>query len=171
MKSKTIENRIEFYNIIKEYTKNDEFQQLKKYAHHGTNRYDHSVRVAYYTFLAAKKLKMDVEEVTVGALLHDFYTDEVINLKEKEKLKKHPEIACANAKRVFHINEDQEKMIINHMFPVTKKMPETKEAWLIDGIDDFAAIKERQMQYYQYMKAGISFLYMSLIKKLKKQIV
>ena len=102
-------------------------------------------------------------------LLHDFYTNEVTHLSRKEKLKKHPEIACENAKRVFHINEEQEKMIRNHMFPVTRKLPESKAAWLIDGLDDVAAIKERKTQYYSYIKAGISFLYMTLVKRLKKQ--
>ena len=42
MKSKTIENRIEFYNIIQEYAKNEEFQKMKSHSHHGTTRYDHS---------------------------------------------------------------------------------------------------------------------------------
>ena len=169
MKSKTIDSRIEFYNIVKEYTKNTEFQEMKKYAHHGTNRYDHSICVAYYAYLASKKFKMDVEEVTIGALLHDFYTNEVEMLPQRKKLQQHPKIACENAKRVFQINEEQEKMIKNHMFPITKTLPQTKAAWLIDGLDDVAALKERTDQYIHYMKAGMSFVYMTLVKRITKQ--
>ena len=169
MNNKGIENRIEFYKIVKEYTKNVEFQEMKKCAHHGTSRYDHSVRVAYETYKVCKKLKMDYEEITIAALLHDFYTDEVNNLPQKERLQNHPEIACQNARRVFQISEEQEEMIRTHMFPITKEIPKSKAAWIIDGIDDVVAIKERKEEYYQYMKAGFLFLYRNTIKRLTKQ--
>ena len=39
----------EFYRIIKDILKLDEFKKLKNYNHHERTRYDHCLSVAYYT--------------------------------------------------------------------------------------------------------------------------
>jgi len=48
----------EFYSIINDIITNDEFIKTKYIRHHGITRYNHSLRVAYHTFLVTKKLKL-----------------------------------------------------------------------------------------------------------------
>ena len=61
------------YNNIKD------FQKLKDYTHHEGNRYDHCLRVAYYTYKVTKRLNLNYKEATIAALVHDFFTNEVEN--------------------------------------------------------------------------------------------
>ena len=63
----------EFYSIINDIITNDEFIKTKYIRHHGITRYNHSLGVAYHTFLVTKKLKLNYKEATRAALLHDFF--------------------------------------------------------------------------------------------------
>ena len=65
----------DFFEIIKPIISNEEFQKLKKIKHHGITRYDHCMRVAYFSFQVSKTLHLDYKEVTEAALLHDFFFD------------------------------------------------------------------------------------------------
>ena len=47
---------IEFKNIISSIESNEEFQKLKNIKHHGITRYEHSLRVAYYSYKETKLL-------------------------------------------------------------------------------------------------------------------
>ena len=83
----------ELNSIITDICENKEFNILKDKTHHGISRYDHSMRVAYYTYLTTKFLKLNYKEATRGALLHDFFIDEVKNLNSINRFRKHPEYA------------------------------------------------------------------------------
>ena len=48
----------EFYELIKPYL-TDEFNELKNINHHGITRYDHSIRVAYFTYIVTKVLHIN----------------------------------------------------------------------------------------------------------------
>ena len=76
-------NNNEFYDIINPILQNEEFLKLKEITHHGITRFDHSMRVAYFSYKVTKLLRLDYQETAVAALLHDFFTDEV-----KEKFEK-----------------------------------------------------------------------------------
>ena len=64
---------IEFKNIISSIESNEEFQKLKNIKHHGITRYEHSLRVAYYSYKVTKLLHLDYKDTTEAALLHDFF--------------------------------------------------------------------------------------------------
>ncbi len=51
----------EFYSIINDIITNDEFIKTKYIRHHGITRYNHSLRVAYHTFLVTKKTKIKLQ--------------------------------------------------------------------------------------------------------------
>ena len=72
-------NNYEFKRLIKPIIDNKEFQKTKTIQHHGMTRYDHSLRVAYFSYLITKALRLDYKETAEAALLHDFFTDEVVN--------------------------------------------------------------------------------------------
>ncbi len=136
-------NNKEFNEIIRNYVIHPKFQETKLYTHHGHTRYEHSLRVAYYTYKVTKKLHLNYKEATVAALLHDFFLDEVIEEKSYSRMRHHPKIALKNATKYFDINEKQKDMIVTHMFPITLTPPSYLEGWLLDIIDDIISIYEK----------------------------
>lgn len=157
----------EFYQIIDDIISNDKFIEIKYIRHHGITRYNHSLRVAYYTFKITKKLKLNYKEATRGALLHDFFTDEVKELKSSKALRRHPEYALANAQKYFKLTPLQEDIIVKHMYPVTKKMPKYKESWIVDIIDDVCSLYERTYSINNELKTAATFLFVLMIIRIK----
>ena len=67
----------EFLDIVNPIINNEEFLKRKNYAHHENESvYDHSMKVAFSSYLCAKKLKLDYKSVAIGGLLHDFYYED-----------------------------------------------------------------------------------------------
>ena len=60
---KEISNREKQYiAIVNDILEHKEFIKTKSITHHGLNRYDHSVRVSYYSYKIAKVLHLDYEQ-------------------------------------------------------------------------------------------------------------
>ena len=91
--------RDEFNNIVLDILNNQEFDKLKLYPHHGITRHEHCLRVAYYTYLVTKVLHLKYIDATRAALLHDFFTDEVSELKAFSRYRNHPKYALINSKK------------------------------------------------------------------------
>lgn len=153
----------EFNSIITDIIKNEEFQGMKKITHHGITRFNHSLRVSYYTYLVTKKLKLNYVEATRAALLHDFFTDETSGMKTKEALKQHPKIAVENSKKYFELSKMQEDIIEKHMYPITKKLPKYKESWVVDIVDDVASLYERTYSINKELKTAMNFIFIMLL--------
>ena len=154
----------EFNKIISEVSNNKEFQKLKKVKHHGLNRYEHSVRVAYYTYKITKILHLDYKESTIAALLHDFFQEEVSDKNFVVRLRKHPGIAVKNATQYFKLNEKQIDIIKTHMFPITFTPPKYMEGWIVDFVDDASAIFEQGRVIKQHVKIVGTFLLILLLR-------
>lgn len=152
----------EFNYIITDIINNEEFQKLKKVTHHGITRFNHSLRVSYYTFLISKRLKLNYIDATRAALLHDFFIDETSEMKTKKALKEHPKIALENSKKYFDISRMQEDIILKHMYPITTKMPKYKESWLVDIVDDIASLYEKTYSVNKEVKTAINFIFIML---------
>ena len=148
----------EFNDIIKPYL-TDEFYELKSIEHHGITRYDHSIRVAYYTYLVTKVLHINYEEATVAALFHDFFTDEVEEEKSIFKLRRHPKYAIENASKYVDLTDIQEDIIKTHMFPITFTPPKYLESWIVDIIDDVSAVYEKAYSLRKEISAAMSFIF------------
>ena len=110
-------------------------QSMSRYEQHGTtNRLDHSVQVAQYSYWVSKKLKLKLDQKSLirGALLH-----------EGAHAFTHPETALSNAIEHFEINEKEADIILNHMWPLTiTKMPSCKESFLVSAMDKYCSLKE-----------------------------
>jgi len=135
-----------YVDIVRDIIEHKEFIKTKDIAHHGMNRFDHSVRVSYYSYKLARLLKLDYQEVARGGLLHDFFLvdNEVITKKEKmATLVNHPKYAEAFASKYFELTEKERDMILTHMFPVAiNRVPKYAESWLVNTVDNVVSIGE-----------------------------
>lgn len=160
-----IYNNVEFNNIISNILENEKFLEIKKCKHHGITRYEHSLRVAYYSYLITKKLKLNYLETTRGGLLHDFFiTDELNDKEQKTKFFVHPYKALENAETNFNITDLEKDIIINHMFPVVPhKIPKYIESWIVCGVDKAVATYEFYCLYGRTFLYKYSKVYMLLL--------
>jgi len=140
----TSKDKNEFNEYISDIVLNKKFNLLNKDLHHGITRYEHSMRVAKYSYIIAKKLKLkNIKSITRASLLHDFYINKDLeNLNSREQLKSHPYMAYKNAIEYYDINELEKDIIIHHMFPVTHELPKSKESFLVSMVDKLVATYE-----------------------------
>ncbi len=157
----------EFFNIIDKIISNEEFSKTKEIDHHGITRYNHCLRVAYYSFLITKFLHLDYKKVTEAALLHDFFIDEVEDKNFYGRLTKHSKYALVNASKYFDLNDMQKDIILTHMFPVTFTPPKYIESWIVDLVDDIAAIYEKFYSVRLEMRAAFTFLLLLFINYIR----
>jgi uncharacterized protein len=124
-----------------------EYQPMKHIKHHDESVFDHSIKVAYYSYQLAYKYNLDWESTIRGALLHDFFlyifkksfSLRIITDSIKHALA-HPIIAFENASKYFNLNKKEENIIKGHMFPFG--FPKSKEAWIVSFVDKYIAIFE-----------------------------
>lgn len=121
-----------------------EFIKTKQIVHHGSTRFNHSVKVAYLAYKMSKILGCDTECVIRAGALHDFFLerDDKNIATEAKMLIKHPSLAKENAINYFGINEKEQNIIESHMFPISNVAPKYKEAWLVSLSDKIVAIQE-----------------------------
>lgn len=132
----------EHYNlIIQNIIEHPEFIKIDQYKHHGRSRLDHSIRVSYFSYKAAKLLGMKTyEEAARAGLLHDFFLEEVNN--RFASLFKHPKIASFNASNHFELSAKEINVIETHMFPIIPRIPRHSVSWLVSLVDKGVAIGE-----------------------------
>lgn len=158
----------EFNYIVKDILKNDEFIKTKEKIHHGITRYEHLERVAFYTFIVTKFLRLNYYEATRAALLHDFFLDETKDLSPIKALCSHPKYALENAKKYFYLTQLQEDIILTHMFPVTLTPPKYMESIIVDLVDDVAGIYEKYKSSSKELKAAVTYLFIFTINFINK---
>ena len=141
-------NRQNFYDIVEDILENEEYVKIKTITHHGMNRYEHNVRVSYYSYLVAKYLHLDFESTARGGALHDFFIsckDDDTTFKDRIKfLESHPSYALLNANYYFDLNEKEKDIILTHMFPIVlKRVPKYMESWIVDIVDNWVSFGEK----------------------------
>ncbi len=157
----------DFYYIVEDILENKEFQKLKEIKHHGITRYNHLLRVAYYTYKFTKKMGLKYVEATRGALLHDFFFYETDNTSTYKALTTHSNYALKNACKYFALTELEKDIIKTHMFPVTKIRPHYKESLVVDIIDDISSFYERTYSIQDCVSTAYTFILMLLLTKIK----
>ncbi len=139
----------EYTDIVRDILNNNTFLELKKYKHHGDNRYEHCIRVSYYSYKLAKKLHLNKKACARAGLLHDFFlvnNQELSFVKRVKVLFMHPKYAYINSCKYFTINKLEKNIILSHMFPIGIYVPIYFESIMVDLIDDYMSIYERIMQ-------------------------
>ena len=136
--------------------------------HFGSNCYVHSFKVAKLSIKKAlKKKSANLENILVGAILHDYYLYDWRKDKEKKKNHgKHPFVAVENATRDFHINEEVKRIIACHMYPMNKEYkPTTIEEKIVAKCDtkvatiEFLSSSKHKRRVYQKTLIFISTLW------------
>ena len=125
-----------FLEYIDEVINNKEFLKRKKFMHHvNESVYDHSMKVAYESYKFAKKHHLNVKNICIGAILHDFYFKP---WQEDHTKKKFRELhGFVHARQYFPhlINPMVEDIILRHMFPLNIIPPKYKESWVVTMMD------------------------------------
>lgn len=143
-----------FESIAHEMLSNKKFLRLSHESHHGITRLDHSLNVAKKVYKYAIKLNLDYVSATRGAIMHDFFTNaEFISNHGLIQGVVHPDIALANARGEFEVNDKEANMIESHMFPLSVVVPKSKEAWLLTAVDKIQAVYEYCSYKFNYHKA------------------
>jgi uncharacterized protein len=112
--------------------------------HHGTSRLQHSVNVAYYSFLICRNLNLDYKSAARAGILHDLFLYDWRDEKQPEgnHAVAHPIVALRNAKGITSLNNVEEDAIIKHMWPITLAFPRHMESYIITFVDKYCACAE-----------------------------
>lgn len=144
----TVMEKSEYYKIIYDILKNEEFQKRKHYPHHGKiSVYEHSLAVSKLSYDIAKKLKLDYKSAAIGGLLHDFYPNPWPSNKQKKFFKKHGFVhareAMENSYQYFPelMNDKISNIILRHMFPLNIIPPKYLEGWIITLVDKYVSLE------------------------------
>lgn len=159
-----------YKELVKDILRNSEFKKLYNIEHHGISRWEHLNKISYYSYLIAKKLRMDYKSVARGALLHDFYLDGD-SRSNKEKFIDtftHPKKALTTSSQIFDLNEMEKNIIISHMFPIYPAIPRYKESILVDIVDKVIGLKEMMMEYHYKFRYQFNYTFIFLILFMNK---
>ncbi len=136
----------EFHDIIREIIRNREFQKTKKIRHHHDSVFHHSIKVAYLSYILAKKLKLDHHSAARAGLLHDFFLYDWRAPKKNRFFEKHgfthAKEAHRNARKHFKLNPKEEDAILKHMFPLTISPPRHAISWIVTIADKYISTAE-----------------------------
>lgn len=158
----------EYQKIVQHILDNNEFQKTKEKVHHGISRYEHLLRVSYYSYIITKKLGLNYKETARAGLLHDFFLDEVDNENKFNALQKHPLYALKNAKKYYNLTDREEDIIKTHMFPVTFTPPKYLESWIVDIVDDISGVYEQYKSSCNELKTAVSFMLILIVNIIQK---
>ena len=128
-----IYNDKKFMSVAGSILNHKEFAKTKNIVHHGSTRFNHSVKVAYTAYKLSNFLGCDTESAIRGGALHDFFLvrDDKNILTSAKMFVEHPTIAKENAIKYFGVNEKEQNIIESHMFPASSVAPKSKEAWIV----------------------------------------
>lgn len=160
----------EYMVLVSDILYHNEYEKIKDITHHGLSRYDHCVRVSYYSYKVTKALRLDYAKVARAGLLHDFFLEENESKNIKGKITnwiKHPKKAVDNSKHYFNLSDKEEDIIASHMFPVAIRTPKYLESWLVVLIDDFVSIYEAVTVRSKQISYSLNFLFVILLNYLR----
>ncbi len=158
----------EYNYITNDILSSEEFLKTKNIIHHSMNRFDHSVRVSYYSYKIAKFLKLDYVSTARAGLLHDFFLVNNKNITLRERaftLLNHPKYSLNYSLKYFDLNEKEKDIIVTHMFPVCPtRLPKYLESWIVDLVDDVISVGEeilaKRGMFARSMNIFIAFMLM-----------
>lgn len=152
-------------NIVSDILDNNNFLSIEKCRHHGINRLEHSLHVSYYSYLIAKKLRLNYKDTARGSLLHDFFSkDDLKPNRQKFCFAIHPYLSLKNACNNFELSDLEKDIIINHMFPtLPHKIPKYAESWIVSLVDKSIAIYEFYCSYARSKVYKFANIYLAVL--------
>ena len=114
--------------------------------HGSVSCYQHSLAVTVMSvrLASSRRLRVDMESMIKGALLHDYY---LYDWRKEDTTRRehgfgHARRALANADRDFELTPIARDVIEKHMFPLNPEMPRYKESVVVSVADKICATKE-----------------------------
>ena len=141
----------EFLEYIKDLLDIEEVKDLNNYVQHiNTSRLEHSISVAWYTYLCCKIFGLDARSAARGGVLHDLFLYDWRIEKQPEgyHAKAHPIVALRNAHKIVKLNDIEIDCIVKHMWPVTFAHPKYKESFLLSCMDKWVTTLEVFYQFF-----------------------
>lgn len=131
---------------------------MDEFIQHGTTTtLEHCLSVVSASCAIAERLHLRVnyKDLTVGALLHDFYLYDWHTHQDEGALHgfAHPGIACRNAAVRFHISPEVQHIIRTHMWPLTlRSVPHSREAVIVCLADKLCSVLETVSGFRRYAR-------------------
>lgn len=162
------EYKLEYYEIVEDIINNKHFLKTKEDIHHGSNKYEHLIRVSKCSFVLGKIFKADINSVTRAGILHDFFFG-TRKEKEENSYLNHPHTAAFNARIYFNITPLEEEAIKTHMYhhvllkkvipfinrkesaKLKENKPTSKEGWIVCISDLIVSLFECQRFELTYL--------------------
>lgn len=153
-------NDKEYKKIVKDILRNSNFKKLYYIEHHGISRWEHLIKISYYSYKIAKKLKFDYVSVARGALIHDFYLDGDERSIKRKFLDTftHPKKALKTSLDNFTLNKIEQNIIISHMFPIYLSIPKYKESLLVNIVDKVIGSRELMREHRYKLNYYLNYL-------------
>ncbi len=134
---------MEFLDIVRPLIRLEQVQQLSEFRHHRSNtRLDHSLEVAWHSYVAAKRLRLDYSATVRGAVLHDLFLYDRTTENPRFHGRRHPMTALNNALEIVELSEKEQDIIKRHMWPLTFMPPRYPESWIVCVADTCCAAKD-----------------------------
>lgn len=154
-------NKEKLEEIIAFLSENTQFDETKNFIQHGnTSVYTHVISVAKKSIEIAEKynLKVDMDSMIRGALLHDYFLYDWHDGKRERWIHgfTHPMKAYKNAKSEINLNRLERDIIIKHMFPLTILPPRYLESWIVTYSDKYVSAVETVSS--RFVKVGLENL-------------
>ena len=101
----------------------------------------HSIHVAYIMLVLSRIIRMDEREIIRASLWHDtgIYDRDSFN---HDMCMEHPVRSLSIAEDEDALSDTQKDMIQNHMWPMSRHIPKTREGFLITIADKWCATTE-----------------------------
>lgn len=134
-----------YYETVSDLMHTDSVQSMHQFRHHySVTCYEHSVFVSYVSFRLARRLGIDYKTAARGGLLHDLFLYDSSDKTNIDGLQCfcHPKVAFKNAGELCELSDKEENIILSHMWPLSPKMPKSKEAMVVNVADKYCAILE-----------------------------
>lgn len=134
-----------FLACIEDLLRTDEVQSMRGIHHHpGVSCYEHSVFVAYVAFRLARRWHLDYVSAARGGLLHDLYLYDPHDKTAHagNQCFDHPKAALRNAGLLTALTPKEQNMILAHMWPLARRMPHCREAYVVNLADKLCATAE-----------------------------
>lgn len=148
-------NLSEFQSCIQDLLNMPQVSRMEHIAQHvkDANCFQHSIFVAYLSFIICKKMGLDAVSAARGGLLHDLYLYDWRKRESHEgnHMTMHPVTALCNAMRLTSLNDTEKDIIVKHMWPLTLYLPRYKESFIVSSADKLCALAEI-FRVYRWMK-------------------
>ena len=158
-----------YINIVRDILDNEEFNKIKYIEHHGTTRFEHSMRVAYFSYGIAKLLRLDYKEVARAGLLHDFFLSDMERTTKDRFLSTftHPKYAVETASKHFELSDKEVDIIKSHMFPLYTSIPKYAESWIVSLVDKTVGLFEFLLQFRYKFSYAFNMYILFIINVIK----